>query len=543
MKGDPMVTKSEPLMRPSVAYAAIAVVWLITRAYSISQAIPWQYWEIWEAHKLLDYGFLARQGAIINVHFMTGLLDAPEKFNYVNHPYPILWIFTLFYSLFGEWGALLMGSALGLVSSLAVYPALKIRFTPREALWGTILFMLAPSTILMDVNPNIVALGAIGWPFLMISLAELEKGVTYRRAFILTGLVFVLGQISWFTYTLSAAIFGVLIIQIWTAKLSGISWRKPAALSLVIGGVATMAVLLFQVYFYTFDLSEVLAYARGQSSAVETVSPFMMVFGIVMRIILSIGPALLLGGALGAVILIKRPALHWMEFTALLYLLIFAGCALLLPRFFFREVTMYEYLAFPFTVMTLGAIQAIRTKLFVYSLAFISLLGLAYPIYQASIPIVSETARNLAAVIRSNTESKEILATNLNAQKFPFATWDVGSRGHSAMLADRMIRWGIDSRTALENIPNDFKTEQIDVTYIFCDGLPPPEELRDILFTQTPVKTIRVELPLEPPSSATRVRSLYWKLVGKHQVAPMGESESPTFNLSFYRFTLKAPQK
>jgi hypothetical protein len=532
-----------PPIRPLVAYGAICIAWLLTRAFSFLQSVPWQYWEIWEARKLLEYGFWARHGGIINVHFMTGLLAEPEKFNYVNHPYPILWVFTFFYYLFGAWGAFIMSSALGLISALAVFPALKILFSPKRALLGTFLFLLAPTTILMDVNTNIISLGAIGWPFLMIVLAKLEKRFTIRNAFLFAGIVFVLGQISWFTYTLSATIFIALIFQILATQPQSPTWMKRSLVPLIAGGVATLFVLLIQVVYYTFDLSEVVKYASGQSGSEAGVSTLKMAIGIGIRTALSTGPALLLGGALGVIFIIKRHSRHWMEWIAIAYLFVFAGCSLLLPRFFFREVTMYEYLVFPLIVATLSAMNAIRNKAFDCCLVLISLAGLAYPIYQASIPVVSQTARNLASIIQDNTSREEILATNIESQKYPFASWDVGSRRHTAMLSNRMIRWGINSERSLGSLPGDFKVSQLEFTYVYCDGSPVQQTMKEHLNTKVPFKTIHVELPPEPLSAATRVRSLYWKITGKHQVEQDTEPQSSTFDLKFYQMTINVPHK
>ena len=100
------------------------MVWIATRAYPLSQAQPSVYWEVAEAKKLLEYGFCERQGAIINIHFMTGTMPEPWKYNYVNHPYPILWFDTFLYWLGGSWAVLLNSALLGLLTCLAMIPAL-----------------------------------------------------------------------------------------------------------------------------------------------------------------------------------------------------------------------------------------------------------------------------------------------------------------------------------------------------------------------------------------------------------------------------------
>jgi len=526
-------------IRPSTAYTLIAVVWLLTRAYSFTQTVPWQFWEIWEARKLLDYGFLARQGGIIEWHFMTGMLDSPEKFNYVNHPYPILWIFTLFYHFLGEWGALLFGSALGLLSTLAVYPALKVRFSSGESLFGTLLFAVAPTGIIMSANPNIVALGSVGWPFVVLCLAKFDEGPSFRHSCLLAGIVFLIGQISWFTYTISAAIVFASLLQMFLSKNLKRSWRTSPIIPIVVGSLATLAVFIIQILYYTYDFSEVLRYAHGQAGAEAGISFSQLYRGIFIRIVLSVGPGLLVGGVLGLGMMLKGIPKHWLEWVAIVYILIFLGTSLLLPRFFFRELSMYEYLIFPLTLGTLHAIESIRRGYFKWAIAGVAILSLVYPLFQASIPVVSAKSRAVSAAINRNTDKGEIVATNMASQKFPFESWDVGSANNTAMLADRLLRWEIRRKEALITIPTTLKVDECNITYVYCDEIPLDSGLREILSAGKFVKQVHVDLPIEPVSSAARIRNFYWKIVGKHQVNQKNfEAGSKGIDLGFYKVTL-----
>lgn len=529
-------------IRPVTAYGLLALVWLLTRAYPLFQAIPWTYWEMWEARKLLEYGFWARQGGIINVHFMTGLLADPEKFNYVNHPYPILWLYTFVTWLGGTWTAFFLNSALGLVSALAVYPALRVFVSSGRALLGAVLALLAPTTILMDVDTNIIALGAMGWPFLVIVLARLEKQPTLGNALLLAGLVFLLGQISWFTYTLFATVFLGLVFQIWASRPNSPGWMRRALIPLVLGAGATLGVLFLQIVWYTYDFSEVLSYAGGQAGSLSEVPLAGMAKAIAIRAALSAGPALLLGGGLGIVLLLAKRVRHWLPGMALLYLGIFAACALVLPRFFYREVTMYEYLVFPLTVAAVAALDLLRNRLLPVALLLISLAGLAYPMYRATIPVVSEASRTLGALLHEHTGATDILATNMDAQKFPFASWDVGSRSYTAMLADRVIRWGVRDATTLHALPANLKSTPLKITYFLSEEIPVQGDLKAFLETQGAPRTLTVELSPEPPSLSTTLRSAYWKRIGKFQVAPDSASQSSHLHFQVFQITLDAPQ-
>src|SRR5438552_14759433 len=182
-------------------YFLVTMVWIATRAYPLSQAQPRAYWEVAEAKKLLEYGFCERQGAIINIHFMTGTMHEPWKHNYVNHPYPILWFDTFLYWLGGPWAVLISSALLGLLTCLAMIPALRGCFPQREAGFGALLYTLAPATILFDADTNIVALGAIIWPISIYLIGKDSRQGRLAFAALLGAAVFVAGQISWFTYT------------------------------------------------------------------------------------------------------------------------------------------------------------------------------------------------------------------------------------------------------------------------------------------------------------------------------------------------------
>src|SRR6185369_11013594 len=101
----------------------------LTLFYLAVQALPWIWlgdgrhfhWEIIQAKKLMDYGFLARKGAVLTYGAYAGILPNPGDFNYVNHPLPILWLYTLLYALFGKAGDYALVGIAGLVASLVTY--------------------------------------------------------------------------------------------------------------------------------------------------------------------------------------------------------------------------------------------------------------------------------------------------------------------------------------------------------------------------------------------------------------------------------------
>lgn len=520
-------------------YLLIALVWLVTRAYPFWRTEPWFYWEVGEAKKLLEYGFAARGGAMIDNHFMTGLLAEPWKFNYVNHPYPILWFDTLVYYLAGGSGIIVANGLIGLGACLLVFPALRPLFSPQLALMGAVLFTLAPSAILFTFDTNIVQLGAVLWP---PAIYLIGKGLEQKRtatAVALGAVVVLAGQIAWFTYSVLPALLFAAGMPGYE-RSRGFTARPNTALiiAIVAGGTLTLAVFIGQIAYYTYSFAETFAYARGQAGAEHGVPVGQMYLAIAMRGMLSVGPALLLGSVAGLVCLAKRGAVNWLQWAALLYPLLFVGAVLALPRFFYRERTMYQYLLFPCTALTVTALQHLKSRLATGGIMSFAVVALAYPMFQASIPKVSETSRKLGGIMREISKPEEVVATNLEAQQQPFQTWDVGSIGMTSLIADRMIREKITTTEALQNLLKTYGSKELNIVYLYDSGRPIGEPLLTFLRSAARPSEVPFDAPNEPLSAATRLRSLYWKIAGKHQVTRPAEEQGAGGHFEVFRFRL-----
>ena len=523
-------------------YLLIALVWLLTRVYPLSTTEPLTYWEVGEAKKLLEYGFSARSGAIINNFYMTGMVSEPWKYNYVNHPYPFLWFDTLVYAFAGGWGVILANGLIGLAASLLVLPALQTLYPPRLALLGAILFTLAPSAIVFTFDTNIVQLGAVLWPpaiYLIGKHLGQRKAVT---AALLGVTVFLCGQIAWFTYSVLPALLCAACALAYH-RTEGFTLRPDKGLitAIIVGGALTLAVFVGQIVFYTYRLSDTLAYLHGQAGLEQGVPLGQMYLAITLRSLLSVGPALLLGSAAGVVCLARARSMNWLQSSALLYPLLFAGAVLALPRFFFRERTMYQYLLFPCTVLTLTALQHIGSRLVTNGIICLAVLGLAYPAFQASIPKVSETSRKLGAVIHQISQPDEVVATNLETQQRPFQTWDVGSIQVSSLIADRMLREKITSREGLQHLLKSYISKELKVVFLYDAGRPIDDSLLSFLRAAAAPESVRFDVPIEPPSAATRLRSYYWKIAGKHQATGPVEDKGAGEQFEVFRFKLSEP--
>jgi hypothetical protein len=519
-------------------YLLVTILWIVTRAYPLTHAQPATYWEIAEAKKLLEYGFCERQGAIINIHFMTGVMPEPWKHNYVNHPYPILWFDTFLYWLGGPWTVLITTSLLGLLTCLAVIPALQRCFAQREAGIGALLYTLAPAAILFDADTSIVTLGAIIWPISIYLIGKNLRQGGWVSAVLLGATIFVAGQISWFTYTVfPALLFGT----------AGLAYNRTTFIvrpntrlltAVIAGGLLTLTVFVVQIWFYTYNFSETLSYIHGQASVEQGATAPRMYLGIALRTILSVGPALVLGAFAGLFVLTRTRLFNWLQLGSALYPVCFAAAALALPRFFYRERTMYGYLIFPCTVLTLTALQYFKDKRAAVATLCLAVASLSYPALQASIPKVSETSRKLGYYIHRISRPNEVVVTNLQQQQPPFQLWDVGSITNTCLIADRAIRENISSKKALEALLKNFRRRELDVVFLYDARQPIDEPLRGFLEGASRPDSARFEIPIEPVPIATRIRSFYWKIAGKHQAVDQENAPAAIEEFKVFHFKL-----
>ena len=517
----------------------IVLAWILTRVFPLTQAVPWTYWEVQEAKKQLEYGFVATKGAIINIHYMAGRVPEPAKFNYVNHPYPILWANTLAHWLGGDWAVVALASLVGLTGCLAAYAALRYFYSEKESIWGALLFTLAPANILFNVNSDQSGLASAFWPITVWALARARERQTATSAWLLGATVFLSGQVSWSPYSFYPILLLGTLGVAWE-RGCGFLWDcRPALVKAVILGAGlTVAVFLAQIIFYTSDWSYLTGYVKRQASSEGGVGLVRMYAGISLRAGLSVGPALVLGSLAGLWLLPRWRRLDWLRLGAVCYPLLYLLCALALRRYFFRERHLYCYLTFPLVILTLETLRHWQGKLWPSLLAILAAAGLGYPLFQATIPVVSQMTLLLGRKIHTLSQPEEVVATNLVPQQFPFPEWDVGSTGYVALAADRNTRPGVANRAQLEALAGNFKTNRLEVLYVFDPARPIDDSLRRTLDGTHPVEEWRFAVPEEPPSLALRLRSFYWKLAAKHQVSASA-SKSPEITLRFYRFLIR----
>ncbi len=571
------------------AWISLAALWLVTRIYPLAQAIPWTYWEVWEAKKLLEYGWLERAGGIVEIHFMTGHLFHPEAFNYVNHPYPILWLLTAIHWMAGEWGILMAVAFLGLGSVLLTFHVLKRQFGEGVAWWTTTLYVLAPSSVFFNADPNIIAQGAVLWPVAAwIILGGGEGMVLSReRAGLLALAVFLAGQISWMTLMLLPS-----LVMISGPQRGG--WKEafahpsPFWKALVLGAAATVAIFGAQILFYTPNFHTLLTYARGQSAlGVGELSRWKMLPAVGLRALVLVGPALWVGVVAGLVLMRRRisellvaagfslrqlagwkwrrlkpsatssdadahgdrqtkdasstgrmkPLLPLVAGSAACFF-VFAGVGLILTRFFFRERTMYEYLLFPGAVLTAFALQQVRGWWLRWTLISLAVLGCLYSQAQVSIVKVSQASRMIGAFVAQNSRAEDLVLSNLVEQAPPFQSWDVGSREYTATVADRLLRFGVTDLPRLKAVSQPLIGQVAGRVFVLDPSRPVSAELRAWLGREgRRITSAPLSISSDPPSPAMQIRNFYWKLLGQHVAKGWGTGTPATgeVTLEVYR--------
>ena len=524
----------------------ISLVWIASRAVVLLAArsrIPF-YWEVFEVKKLWEYGFFQRAGALINIQYLPGHLSDPEVFNYVNHPYPIIWVFALAYRVFGAAGMLAVSLFLGWAGCLLTTVILHQIFRKGPALLSSLLYVLAPSTLLFDADTNLVVLGSVIWPAATyIVTSDIALGESGRMKWLLGGVIFICGQISWFALVVLP---GLLIIG--TQSNSDLSghilkpWKARFFVPIVIGGVCTLLVFMLQVLVYSSDLRSAFGYAFAHAGTEGGffVSRARMIPFIVAKALLLVGPALIAGGVTGSICYAIGPKRVAIVRGALIGVVVVVAAALVLTRFFYRERTPYAYLVFPSVILTAYALEQARIWWYA-AVSGLACIGLVYVCLQITSPVLSNADRCIGDFLRTTTNATDVVMTNLREQEFPFPSWDTGSRDTTMLVADRLLYYNIADVGQLRRQANDFHSQNNPPRLVFVrDAANPISADLDRELREKGEFVLRKSLliPSEQESPTLRLRSIYWRMIGS-PFAQTGKkdktSQAREISLELYR--------
>jgi hypothetical protein len=519
------------------AFCLLSILFVCTRAFPLFHAQPWSYWEVFEAKKLSEYGFFERRGALLDTHYLTGVVPHPEKFNYINHPAPIHWVNMLIYQGFGDWGILFLNTSLGLLACLLTLATLRKVYPVDVAVFGAFLFTVAPSSIIFDVDPCVGPLASFLWPagaYLLLA----DHLPLLRRTWLLGVLCLVAGQIDWLSWTILGSL---------TVATLGIGWNRrisihphwPLFQTLFLGGALTVLFFAAQIFAYIAEWNDLARYISKQGG--NTLLFAALLKSVSLRIALSLSPALLLAGFFGFVLMLWRRTARPMEMSALIYLPIFFAALVVLQGFFLTEIWPYEYLIFPFLLASCYFLSSLpllwRTRLAYPLLCVLALSGILYAQLQTTSPKLSTETSFLAELFSKESAPREVIATNMVDQLPPLPSWNVAGLYVARQKADRLLRTGIGAKAQLFDLLREFHTPSLDILFVStpCQPIDPPLEqllqsVRPQLFKLPPVGA---EVPF-----SIHLRNLYWRFTGRHQAEQSSASTSDSRTILLYHFRL-----
>ena len=530
--------KSYRTKRPRIfAFCLLAILFVCTRVFPLLHAQPWSYWEVWEAKKLSEYGFFERRGALLDIHYLTGVVAHPEKFNYVNHPAPIHWVNMLVQRVTGDWGIIFLNTSLGLLACFLTLASLRKIYPEDVACFGAALFTVAPSSIIFDVDPCVGPLASFLWPagaYLLLA----DHLPLLRRSWLLGVLCLIAGQIDWLSWT----ILGCL-----TVATLGIGWSRRLSIqpqwlllqALFLGGALTVLLFAAQIFAYIADWNDLARYISKQGG--NSVPFLVLLKSVCSRITLSISPALLLSSFIGFVLMLWRRTARPMEMSALIYLPIFLAALASLRGLFFTEIWPYEYLIFPCTLASCYFLSSLpvfwRTRLAYPLLSVLALGGIFYAQLQSASPKLSTETSFLADLFSKESAPEELIATNMVDQLPPLPSWNVAGMYVARQKADRLLRTGIDTKAQLFDLLREFHTPSLNILFVNtpCQPIDPP--LEQLLQSVQPQ-------PFELPSVGEIVpfpihlRNLYWRFTGRHQAKQSSSCASNSRTILLYHFRL-----
>src|SRR5207237_10673708 len=117
--------------------------------------------------------------------------------------------------------------------------------------------------------------------------------------------------------------------------------------------------------------------------------------------------------------------------------------------------------------------------------------------------------------LRQTTRPEDVVLSNLREQQPPFPSWDTGSREVTMLAADRLLYYGIESASQLNEQIDAFSSQQRRPRFLF---------LRDSTRTTSSDLTQAIEkngqllsqislpLPAEQESLGLKLRSFYWRI-------------------------------
>ena len=520
-----------------IPIAALVLIWIVTRIVPALHCDFWTQWDIFQARKLCEYGFLSRAGALTSPPVMAGLLPFPSVFNYSNHPYGMVWIYTAVYAVGGAGLCLALALGIKLSSSLAGYFFLKRFFAPKAAWLASALAIIAPAAVIMDLESNIIGIAAAFWPFAALLVMAHREGRV--RALWLGVVVFVGGQVDWMFLTLIPAL-------IWLALPAIPRWRQipaavfedPGARAISIGAILTSLLFTTQLLVYTPDLWTALNYVHMQTgSGSSESSRLRMAVAVVFRNVFFVGLALSLGVAVGLFTKTVNATIQRFIQATMIY---FAGMCvveLALLRFCFVEPSPYIYMVFPAAIVTAHLLSTIRSRLLIGGLLASAIPFLGYVTIRCAVPRITEASSALAPAFARSTNSNELVLTNLRPNQAPFPSWDAAGPGMVSVVSDRLTVFDVSAIGKAQDCKRAVGGNFALTAFIYCPDQPiSPDLLAAIKVGGDLVRREEITPRAQPFTLAARLRLAIWTLTGRYTQRAANDGDVPaSVTLEAYR--------
>jgi hypothetical protein len=519
------------------AFFVLLVIWIALRIYPLTQSDYSSGWEMLNAKKLLEYGFLERGGATLISPMMTGHLAYPQDGTLVDHPYPTIWLFLPVYIIGGTTACvtlLLMARALAL---WCTYRLLVRYFSPHAAGWGTLFYVLAPVMISMDSDPNAVATAGIMWPF--AAAMALKASERPSLSWLLGLTVFFAAQLGWMAHLMAPS----LLALAWPAdnpRFRDLSrWIfAPPILAIFVGEAIAVAGFVSQILFYSPNLLENWNYIRMQMGRTGEVARPQMLVATAARLVLFAGPGLILSAMGGVWIILRSRAMNKLTTGSLVFIPGFALFAIVLTRFCFVERSPYYFSVFPASILAAVAFERAFPLVLKGGLIGLNAIGIAQCYLSHSLPVNSATAKALVTPIVRQSHKEDIILTNSQALQPPFQPWDTAGLYAWTVRADRILMSKVRSLDDLAKAEATMGRNFQHAVFVLVDQAPPiTDDFRNYLKTHGErLGTEVVPIRPEPPSIAMKMREVIWRFSKRFADRGSTSANDPfEVRLEFYR--------
>ena len=530
-------------------YFLLSLFWLLIHSlpfYWLTEG-GYYHWDVVQVKKLLDFGFWERHGAIISSGFYVGMVSDPVSHNYVNHSYPIFWVYSCLYWLFGKTGMYFLSGLSGYLGCILTFRFLSALFPRNIGLFVTILVTASHATVEFAMNTDVVAQGSIIWVFTALAILRLQRlgsSANWRDTWLPGLAVFLVGQVTWFALT---AVPALLLLTIPTGRSFKDAVKNPASvpglIPILTGAMASLFVFIAQILIYSpslFQNAQYLSLQAGTDTSFigSRITKLPVLF---LRMILA-APALWLLVVIGTTRLTMLTFQRRLVLIMMFQFGVFFLVMLAIPRLLFLNQHGFRYNVFPCAVIACATLVYFQARWIRMIAVIVAIGGLLFCYGKLHDYRASHASQTLGNWIAANTQNNETVYTNIKNLSPPIASWDAEFLANASVVADRIVYSGITSLSDLKKSESLHGKEQPLATFLLEGSQPCDSDLLE--YVQSREQTTVTNLPVPPESIAVfkMARQGLWKLIGKGApVYGLGHTqttnESRCFNLKLYRLS------